>query len=434
MTFPFSLVPPPATPLSGLTAEDHLHDSLRRLAGCGSGFYAVHLHLARAAGSVHGLERVRLALQPLELLASLYDARLFCLSDGHVVLVCNSAVPVDQVDVAISKVRSGFLEGAGNWTWDCTWEGKESPDADWYDLAQAEDLARLLSLTAAWSAKPSRAVSPAGAPEAPAVRSLNAEDLGAICQRVEQADLAAVVRQQTALDIRPDAGTVPLFRETYVSMRNLRALVAPGIDMFANGWLFRYLTEILDRRMLEFVASQALGSGPVPISLNLNIASLDTPGFKRFLDVHNAASSKPIIEIQLVDLLANGALFAKIRQSLQAQGHKILIDGLTPLTLQVIDVSRLRSDLVKIWWRQDAPTLFPARRVSGLREVIDRLGRERVILARAESQQALEWGVEHGICRFQGRLVDRLLGALAGRSACDPKFEGSVGDVRAARP
>jgi EAL domain-containing protein (putative c-di-GMP-specific phosphodiesterase class I) len=270
-------------------------------------------------------------------------------------------------------------------------------------------------------------VSRVGAPEAPAVRSLNADDLGAICQRVEQADLAAVVRQQTALDIRPDAGAVPLFRETYVSMRNLRALVAPGIDMFASGWLFRYLTEILDRRMLEFVTGQALASDPVPISLNLNIASLETPNFKRFLDVHDAASSKPIIEIQLVDLLANGAVFAKIRPSLQAQGHRILIDGLTPLTLQVIDVSGVRADLVKIWWREDAPMLFPSRRVSGLREVIDRLGRERVILARAESEQALQWGVEHGIRRFQGRLVDRLLGALVGSSVPDPRLERTAG-------
>jgi EAL domain-containing protein (putative c-di-GMP-specific phosphodiesterase class I) len=415
MTSPFSIAPPP---FSKLTAEDHLHDTLRRLAGCGSGFYAVHLHLARG---VHSRERWRLALRPLELLASLYDARLFCLSDGHVILVCNSAVPVDQVDVAIGKVRSGFLDGAGNWTWD----GKE--DGDWYDLAQAEDFGRLLSLAETWAAKASRAVSRVGAPEAPAVRSLNADDLGAICQRVEQADLAAVVRQQTALDIRPDAGAVPLFRETYVSMRNLRALVAPGIDMFASGWLFRYLTEILDRRMLEFVTGQALASDPVPISLNLNIASLETPNFKRFLDVHDAASSKPIIEIQLVDLLANGAVFAKIRPSLQAQGHRILIDGLTPLTLQVIDVSGVRADLVKIWWREDAPMLFPSRRVSGLREVIDRLGRERVILARAESEQALQWGVEHGIRRFQGRLVDRLLGALVGSSVPDPRLERTAG-------
>jgi EAL domain-containing protein (putative c-di-GMP-specific phosphodiesterase class I) len=225
-----------------------------------------------------------------------------------------------------------------------------------------------------------------------------------------------------------------LFRETYVSMQDLRALVAPGIDMFASGWLFRYLTEILDRRMLELVAGQAPASGPVPISLNLNIASLETPGFKRFLDAHDAATSKPIIEIQLVDLLANSAVFAKIRESLQAQGHRILIDGLTPLTLQVIDVSALRSNLVKIWWRKDASTLFPAGRVSGLREVIDRLGRERIILARAESEQALEWGVEHGIRRFQGRLVDRLLGVLAGRSACNPQSERTVGDGRASRP
>jgi hypothetical protein len=71
--------------------------------------------------------------------------------------------------------------------------------------------------------------------------------------------------------------------------------------------------------------------------------------------------------------------------------------------------------------------LFPARRVSGLREAITRLGRERVILARAESEQALEWGIEHGIRRFQGRLVDRLLGALAGRGAPESQSERNAG-------
>ena len=113
---------------------------------------------------------------------------------------------------------------------------------------------------------------------------------------------------------------------------------------------------------------------------------------------------------------------------MQAQGYRILIDGLTPLTLQVIDVSALRSDFVKIWWREDALAIFPARHVSGLRDVINRIGRERVILARAESEQALEWGVEHGIHQFQGRFVDRLLGALAGKGVRDLGFDSTLGE------
>lgn len=421
---------PPLPALTDLTAEDHLHDELGRLAGCAAGSYAVHLQLTRAAGAVAGLERVRLALRPLELLASVYDAKLFCLFEGHVVLVCKGAVPVDQVDLAIGKVRSSYLAAVEDWTWDCD----EDPDADWYDLGQAEDFERLLSLAAAWAARARRIrATPVSASATAPVRCLNAQDLVTICQRVEQADLAAVVRQQTALDVLLQAAPLPLFRETYVSMQDLRALVAPGIDMFASGWLFRYLTEILDRRMLDFVAGQALACGPVPISLNLNLASLNTPSFKRFLDGYDATTGKLVIEIQLVDLLANSAVFVSIRQSLQARGHRILIDGLTPLTLQAIDVSALRSDFVKIWWREDAPTIFPARRVSGLREVIDRVGRERVILARAESEQALEWGVEHGIRRFQGRFVDRLLGALAGKGVGDPGVESSVGKARSPR-
>jgi EAL domain-containing protein (putative c-di-GMP-specific phosphodiesterase class I) len=429
MTLPVSPeLPLPVAP--GLTAEDRLHDNLVRLAGGGAGFYAVHLHMARAAETVAGAERVRRALRPLELLASVHDARLFCLSEGHVVLVCKDGVPVDQVDAAIGKVRSSYLGTIEDWTWDCD----DDPDAEWYDFAQAEDLEKLLALTAARCAQARNIhAEPASAPDAPAVRCLNAEDLGAICRRVEQADLAAVVRQQTALDVVLNAAPLPLFKETYVSMQDLRALVAPNIDMFASGWLFRYLTEILDRRMLEFLAGQTLACGPVPISLNLNIASLATPGFQRFLDGCDTMPGKPIVEIQLVDLLANSATFAKIRPTLQARGHRVLIDGLTPLTLQVVDLSALRSDFVKIWWREDAPTIFPARRVSGLREVIERVGRERVILARAESEQALEWGVEHGIRRFQGRFVDRLLGALAGKCGRDPGEGSTMGTGHAPR-
>jgi hypothetical protein len=426
ITSPSSLASPlPAA--TGPTAEDRLHDNLVRLAACAADFYAVHLQMTRAAGTVAGLERLRRALRPLELLASVHPVRLFCLSEGHVILVCKVGVPVDQVDAAIGKTRSTYLAAVEDWTWDCD----EDPDAEWYDLAHPQDLERLLSLTAAWAANARRIrEAPAPGVDTPPVRSLNAEDLGAICQRVEQTDLTAVVRQQTALDVLLDAAPAPLFRETYVSMQDLRALVAPGIDMFASGWLFRYLTEILDRRMLAFVGGQALAREPVPISLNLNIASLGSSSFKRFLDDCETADSKPIIEIQLVDLLANGAAFAKVRPSLLARGHRILIDGLTPLTLQVIDVSALRSDFVKIWWRQDAPTLFPARRGSELREVIERVGRERVILARAESEQAFEWGVENGIRRFQGRFVDRLLGALLAKGGRGSGSEGAFANGR----
>lgn len=421
----------PALPdANGLTAEDRLHDSLLRLAGGADGFYAVRLQMRRAAGTVAGVERLGIALRPLELLTSVHDVRLFCVAEGHVVVLCRAGVPVDQVDAAIGTARTLYLGAIEDWTWDCD----EDPEPEWYDLAQGEDLERLLSLTAAWVATARRArAAPAGRSKEPCIRCLKAEDLGAICERVEQLDLRAVVRQQTALDLCPDASLLPLFRETYVSMQDLNALVAPGIDMFASGWLFRYLTEILDRRMLDFIGGQAVDPESVPISLNLNIASLGSPGFQRLLQRCRGSSGKPVVEIQLVDLLANGAAFANIRQSLQEQGVRILIDGLTPLTLQVVDGSALRADFVKIWWREDAPALFPACRVSGLRTVIEALGRERVILARAQSAQALEWGGEHGIRRFQGRFVDRLLDALSGNKGLLPRSDTMADHDRASR-
>lgn len=412
---PFGRFASKAATSASLLAADRLDDELLRLADNAGGHYAVHFELPSAVGAAVDVSQTQLALRPIEHLAALHEAKLFCLADGHVLLVCHGKIPIDQVDGVIGKVRSSCLTAVAGWEWD----GAEQADADWFDLSQPEDVERLRSLTAAWKAKTRRqGLAPAAAVRgASPSRSLNAEELAAICQRLELADLTAVVRQQTALTLRCDAAPAPLLRETYISMHDLRALIAPGVDMAASNWLFRYLTEILDRRMLDFVTGQRLACGPVPISLNLNLASLTTSVFNRFLDIHGKNVAKPILEIQLVDLLAHGAVLAKMRQSFEAQGYKILIDGFTPPTLQALDVSAVRPDFVKIWWREDAPTMFPDPSVSGLRETLERIGTDSIILARAESEQAVRWGVGHGIRRFQGRFIDRLVGALADKCA-----------------
>ena len=66
----------------------------------------------------------------------------------------------------------------------------------------------------------------------------------------------------------------------------------------------------------------------------------------------------------------------------------------------------LAPDLVKLDWH---PTVPEGART--LDEAVAALGPDRVVLARAETEAALAWGLARGIRRFQGRHVDAMLAA-----------------------
>jgi len=66
----------------------------------------------------------------------------------------------------------------------------------------------------------------------------------------------------------------------------------------------------------------------------------------------------------------------------------------------------LEPDLVKLDW---SPRLPEAG--SAVDQAVMALGGSRVVLHRAETEEALSWGMAHGIRRFQGRHVDAMLAA-----------------------
>jgi EAL domain-containing protein (putative c-di-GMP-specific phosphodiesterase class I) len=150
----------------------------------------------------------------------------------------------------------------------------------------------------------------------------------------------------------------------------------------------------------------------VPISLNLNVRTVTAREFQGFhLSLGNTAA-KMLIEIHVVDILADTREFAHARDLLRDLGYRVLIDGVSPLMPRHVNLEPLAPDLVKIWWSPAVLSAISDDHEQHLRELVAARGPENVILARTDSEQAVHWALPLGIRRFQGFFVDQLASAL----------------------
>jgi len=241
---------------------------------------------------------------------------------------------------------------------------------------------------------------------------LEPRNVSEIKKRLQDTRIADMIDQQLAITVEPRGAGQALFRETFVSMAELQKRIAPNVNLFGSTWLFQYLTEALDKRMLAVVARLGLAAQKEPISLNLNISTVMSREFQQFHRTVGAEVAGMVIEIQLIDILADVGAFRAARDALQEQGYGVLIDGLGPLTLQYIDVGRFGTDFIKIGWNREFVSKFAEDRRLEMRDLVEQAGSDRVILARAESEEALKWALGLGIRRFQGRFIDSLVRSM----------------------
>ncbi len=394
-----------------LSEERLLLDYLGRLEGNCDGMCAVHIHLSSLRQVNRKPNYIRIAARSFESLINNFDAALFSLANADMVLVCRN-VPVRQVDASLYKVRTLF----GN---DPLAAAAESALDDefttWYDLFQPNDYQALAAVAGSLATAAERAGNreKKGSMDAPENSPLNPGNLSVINGRLRNTRIADLIHYQPAMRIMSEAKGEILFHEHFVSMAALQKRIAPGINFFGNIWLFQYLTETLDQRMLAVLGRRNFGKLNGAISLNLNISTIISQGFQNFHRKVGGHSGKIVIEMQLVNIFSDTGAFAYARDLLQERGYRVLIDGLSPLSLQFFDPGLLRADLVKVIWGPEFVGEVPAGRMVELRDIVDRVGRGNIILGRVDSNYAVKWGLSLGVNRFQGHYIDRIAEALA---------------------
>jgi EAL domain-containing protein (putative c-di-GMP-specific phosphodiesterase class I) len=390
--------------------ENLLVGHLRRIEDDRAGNYAIHVHMSELRPHYRQPHYLRVASRAFDSLVINFDVTLYSLTNTDMVLVCHE-VPVEEIDPPLYKLRALFNE-------DPLTFGEEGSLDDrfttWYDLAQPADFSTFISVAEELEkealadnrkAGDSRQQEMAGVP-------LDPTNLTAITARLQGIRIADLIRQQTAVVIRPDAKGDILFRETYVAMSELQKRIAPSVNLFANPWLFQYLTETLDRRVLSVIAQRDMSTMKDAISLNLNIGTVLSPGFQNFHEKARDVSDKFIIEMQTIDIFSDMSSFDFARDWLRDNGYRVLIDGLNPLSLQFFDPGMLGGDFVKISWNRESIRGENEERLDELREVVANADKTRVVLARVDSEEAVNWGLSLGIQRFQGHYVDKIVDAM----------------------
>ncbi len=394
--------------------ESLLLDHVQRIERNRQGSFAVLVHLSKLRSHLRRSHYIRVAARSFDALLTNHEATLYILSNYDMVLMCRD-VRIDEIDVPIYKVRALFSEDP------ITFGAEGSLDnrfTSWYDLGQSGEYAAFLALVrdmAARAQRPKRR-QPGEAAPGMAGKPLDPTNLSAINKLLQGTRIADLIRQQSAIEVRPGGKGDVLFREHYVSMPELQTRIAPNVDLFASPWLFQYLTETLDRRMLSVIGRRDFAKMKHAISINLNITTILSPGFQNFHNQLDGNSDKIVVEMQTIDVFADMGAFAYARDWLQEHGYRVLIDGLNPLSLQFFDPSVLAADFVKIGWSPDFLGGVPEDRMVEMREVVADVGSSSVILARVDSEDAVKWALTLGIQRFQGHYVDRLVEAMIAKA------------------
>lgn len=396
--------------------EARLLDILQRIRANAGSYFAVHLHLSQLRPSHRQPNFLRMAKRSIDALTSKQDVQAFYMLNEDVVVLCRN-VPVDDVDDTVFRARAIFHEDPLTQTEDGSAEDRFST---WYDLSQQGDYKALEDATIEM-AKQAETSKDAVVESMSTGRSakvmlgdpLEPELLDAINQKLLEVRIGDLVRRQPAIFVSTGKTQTLAFREHYVAMEELRQRIAPKVNIFASNWLFQYLSETLDARVLEAIARLDFSMQDCPVSLNLNISSILSRSFQSFDAIVGEYSTQVIVEIQIIDIFSDMTAFNTTRDWLHERGYKVLVDGLNPLGLHFFDPSVLGADFIKISWGPEVRGGVNQDQTDQIKKVVANMPENGVVLARVDSEEGITWGLSLGMRCFQGHFTDRVVEAMA---------------------
>lgn len=391
-----------------MSEEAALLDFVRRLRKFKAGRRAVHVRLSQLRPYNRRDQHLRIAVTTFDHLVAGFEGTIFKMFNDDLVVICNGA-SVAEIDHSILHLRFLFSDDPMI----KTDERGFQPFCEWYDLTvNYEPLVRMaLDMAEARDRFDDEAarVQPRAAKERLPSTPLEPTSLAVIVSAIEHADLTTMILRQPICAVSIDRKPEPIFLEIYTSIESLRRTLMPDVDLHANSWLFQDLTRHLDRRMIAYLAHNDDDMLRRPFSLNLNVSTLLSSEFLEFDKVLNNGKRGIVIELQLTDIFADLSSYFFARDFLRERGYRFCIDGVTHLSLPLIDRDRLGFDLAKIFWSGDLADHLNGIGGDQLKQAAQRIGPERLILARCDSEQAFEIGDALSISLYQGRLLEEML-------------------------
>ena len=398
--------------------EYALLDHAVRLERSLAGRVALHIHLSRLGGRSRREQQIETATTHFEEMVAALEGRTYRTGSGDLIFIGRES-GIEAMQDAVQRLRQMFaddpLAGASDDDPEagfCTWYTLERDYPQFVALAR-----RLFELSEAHREEARKIEQSVDAPGPPGERSLTPAQLGKLEEALVNADLSALMRHQPVCAVVPDDVPEVVFHEMYVSIDELGRTLLPGVAIASDPWLFQRLTRTLDGRVLRQVAHDYAKTTKA-FSLNLNVATVLSPGFRRFEQaIGTGVRGRLIVEFQHIDIVSDMPAYLFAREYLREVGFKICIDGLNHLTLPFIDRESLGVDLLKMQCSDDQLSTMGSDAIAALERSVRSAGVARIILCRCESPTALNIGHNMGISLFQGRHVDGLLATAQKRAA-----------------
>jgi len=389
-----------------VTPESLLFDACERIGRIREGRLALVLHLSQLLPANREEGRIRIAFRMFESMVDAYRGQMFLMTNSDIVLMCKD-VRVSDLDAIIYKLRALFSTDPLTYA-----ESAEGRDrfVTYFDIEADYDAFYDLCSRRVGDAKKQLA----DQRTAPVIQALDAKNLTKVLERIGATDIAGVVRRQACIHINDKMSADIAFQEFFMSIMDLQKVLAPDVNILANRWLFQHLSQVLDLRVLSVLQDSGFRKRPTAYSLNLNMATIETPVFQQF-EASIRGKAGLVVEFQLLDIFNDLDGFFRARDKLRSRGHKSVLDGMSPLTLQFMDAELFDCDYIKLSW---SPDLIDDIRTAELQQSLGPVGYERVILSRCDTELSISWGLAQGIRMFQGRFLDSMISAVT-MAECD---------------
>jgi len=213
------------------------------------------------------------------------------------------------------------------------------------------------------------------------------------------------IRHQKIALINPDQPPTDVLHEYYVGMDALKKHVFTRVDLRGAGNVFNQLTLALDRLILD--GFEDLNPSRAKCSINLNVETVFTPSFEKFLgDSDDQTFSNIIFEFRQDNILQNYDEFSVASELIRSKNGTIAIDAIFPETVGIVNLNRLGASIAKVFWRNGAEAILPKFK----KDIVEvQAGGTMVVLARVDDENAIQIGHDLGVAMFQGFYIDRLL-------------------------
>ena len=386
------------------SGEKFLMDALDRVARNPMGYSVLYVNISKLKPKNRHPEFVKIFARMFDSIVGVVRGQMFVLSNGDFAILGKN-VTEETVDEAVRKIRLGLSS-------DPIVHGKDTKDFARLYYFPEEYTAFYVKIQEMYENREELIL------EKPLIkkRPIRADEIDDVVAQLDAIDLPEIIKRQSALKIMGADKFEVAFQEFFVAVKDLSSYLDESLDLLASRWLFLYLTQSLDKKVLNAFFQADIVNWPKQISLNLNLASVFSHEFVSLAKNFLKPNQKLIVEVKMMDVLNNLPLYFKVKEILHMGGHKLLIDEVNPSSLKLLNLERLAPDMVKVFWE---PLLEYDTDNEMFRKVVNILGADNVVLAKCDTNSAFKWGLSYKINTFQGPIIDNLEVALLQKKCPD---------------